>query len=89
MHTLEAAARAAVENCTPENLHALRAALDAIASDRVAYREVYDRAEQKLDDDTGMDGPEQAFFSPSDEGVWVSAWLWVRTPQEDDDDDDA
>lgn len=46
-----------------------------------AAREMY---EKPSSDDIEID--DEPFFSESDNGTWVSAWLWVRHEEVDDDD---
>lgn len=54
--------------------------LTEIAAEREAYADVVDRAHDVYgSDDVNVDA--EPILSVSDEGVWVSAWVWV--PDED------
>lgn len=52
----------------------VREALDAVATPAVreVARDTYQNNEIEIDEDAGT--------SPSDEGTWVQAWVWVAYP---------
>ncbi len=50
--------------------------LDSLLKDQEAYAPELAQARQSYcDDDTSID--DQPIFSAGDDGVWVSAWVWV------------
>lgn len=90
MLMLEQLARDVVKNWasgdlaqTVRNLDTL---LQEMAADRLLYAAQIAEAGHQTNDDLEID--DDPLLSVADEGVWVSAWVWVPIESEDDDEEE-
>jgi len=90
MLTLEVLARALVEKLetmpdVPTGHYAhLKSWIEVTDQERRDFPDIVEKAQDRhASDDVEVD--DDPFLSIGDEGVWVSAWVWVPTPAEDDD----
>lgn len=88
MLRLEQLARAVVAqhvSMLSDTEKALAAHLDELAADRRAHEGTIGCARSNYaepsDDDIEID--DEPMLSIADDGVWVSAWVWVPTPDEE------
>lgn len=88
MTQLEELARDLVKRLKETAMHeshyaALETRLNEIAAEREAYADEVDRAHDiHGSDDVSVDA--EPILSVSDEGVWVSAWVWVPNDGKED-----
>ena len=92
MLMLEQLARAAVKAHAENNevdldraLNALDGQLDEIAADRIAHEDTITAARSNYAEpsDGDIEIDDEPMLSVADEGVWVSAWVWVPVPSDD------
>lgn len=72
-----------VEGVQERHYAELEAQLNEIAAEREAYADAVDQAHDIHGSD-GVNVDAEPILSVSDEGVWVSAWVWVPIDDKED-----
>ena len=71
-------------------IDALKAHLDEISSDRTAHGSVITTAREDYADfsNNDIEIDDEPFLSVGEEGIWVSAWVYVSTLSEDEEEEE-